>query len=225
MQYSLLPGESFLRMQTTGTAPSGYSVMARFPFTDAVASLTYGTAYHWDTRAPRNYFDWTPTRATELMTFEPTHEFVIPTDDGGNYLGAVYHASTPGWAIDSEGRLLGCILRNTPGDVNPAATGTDWGSHTSVYALRVPGKAGVNQLQNPTAGCQPGGPLGEALQFNNPLAGVAVPGGSTAELPASLSLLSTGDTPAVIMVAKAGTMNETDLIVRVYQPTNQSLPG
>jgi alpha-mannosidase len=223
MQYSLLPGESFLRMETTGTAPSGYSVMVRFPFTAQVGSLTYGTAYHWDTRAPRNFFEWHPSPAeTELMTFEPTHEFVIPVDGEGNYLGAIYHASTPGWAIDTQGNLLGCILRNTPGKANPAAVGTDSGAHTSVYALRVPG-TGENQLQSPTAGCQPGGPLGEAYQFNNPMVGVAVPDPPTKELPTSVSLLSTADSPAVITAAKAGTMNEADLIVRVYQPTNSSL--
>jgi alpha-mannosidase len=223
--YSLVAGEPFLRITTTGAAPSGYSVMVKIPFASSIETLTYGTAYHWDTRAPRNYIDWPPAGDTtvEGMTFEPTHEFVIPT--AGDYLAAIYHASTPGWAIDSSGALLGCILRNTPGD-QQAAWGTDSGAHTASYALRVAGKEGsATQLLSPSVGCNSGGPLGETLHFNNPLVGYIASGTSAAELPATMSIASTSDLRAVITALKAGTVTPDDLILRVYQPTNNTLGG
>ena len=123
--YSLVYGEPFLRIAVTGAAPSEYSVMVKVPFPSKVAQLTYGTPYHWDTRAPRNYLGWptAETKNVEGMTFEPTHEFVIRLDADDNYLAAIYHASTPGWAIDSNGALLGCILRNTPARNRPHRNG------------------------------------------------------------------------------------------------------
>jgi hypothetical protein len=221
--YSLVYGEPFLRIAVTGAAPSGYSVMVKIPFTSEVAKLTYGTPYHWTTCAPRNYLGW-PTADTsdvEGMTFEPTHEFVIPVDADNNYLAAIYHASTPGWAIDSNGNLLGCILRNTPG-TQQAASGTDSDPHTASLAIRVAGKLGTaTQLLSPVVGCKPGGPLGEALQFNNPLVGSVVPAGTTDELKSKMSIASTSDQTAVITAVKAGTVNETDLILRLYQPTDE----
>lgn len=222
--YTLLPDEPFLRMETTGAAPSGYSVMVRFPFAAAIQTLTYGTAHHWDTRAPREFFDWQPDPAQiELMTFEPTHEFVIPVDSAGSYLGAIYHAGTPGWAIDAAGRLLGCVLRNTPGTQN-AASGTDSSTCTASYALRIPG-SGALQLQPPTRGAAPGGPLGETLQLSNPLVGMIVPDTASGTLPATMSIAATADPTAIITAAKAGTINESDLILRIYQPQNTPLPG
>lgn len=225
--YSLVYGEPFLRIAVTGAAPSKYSVMVKVPFPSDVAKLTYGTPYHWDARAPRNYLGWptADTKDVEGMTFEPTHEFVIPMDADDNYLAAIYHASTPGWAIDSKGALLGCILRNTPG-TQQAAWGTDSDSHTASLAIRVPGKPDTaDQLLSPAVGCNPGGPLGEALQFNNPLVGSVVPATSSNELPSTMSIASTSDPTAVITAAKAGTVNETDLILRLYQPTNSPLEG
>jgi alpha-mannosidase len=231
MDYALLATESFLRMGTTGAAPigsitpyqlSGYSVMVRFPFAAQIASLTYGTPYHWDSRTPRNYFQWPPSHPqVELMTFEPTHDFVIPVDAGGSFLGAIYHGGVPAWAIDSNGRLLGCILRNVPGTQN-AAQATDYGSHTATYALRVPG-AGANLLPSPGAGSGPGSPLAEALHCNNPMIGVAVPSNPSPLLLASMSVAETPGSGALVTAAKMGTVTESDLILRVYQPTNAPL--
>jgi alpha-mannosidase len=220
--YTLVAGEQILRMATTGTAPSGYSVMVAFPFTSAITSLAYGTAYHWDTGVPRQYW-MSPcdcSASVEPMTFEATHGFVLPRDAGGSSLAAIYHASTPAWAIDSQGQLLGCILRNTPGTYN-AAYGTDNAAHTAVYAIRV----GAQSLQPPTAGGAPGGPFGEVLCFNTPPIGVALPAqqvGAIA-LPSTLSIAATLDTPAVISALKAGTIADTDMVMRVYQPTNAPL--
>jgi alpha-mannosidase len=225
--YTLIAGEPFLRIKITGTAPSGYSVMAKFSFASQISTLTYGTPYHWDTRGPRNYIGFPTASETNVegMTFEPTHEFVIPTDSDGNYLAAIYHASTPGWAIDSTGALLGCILRNTPGGGN-AISGTDSGTHTASLALRVAGKPDTaTQLLSPAVGCNPGGPLGEALQFNNPLVGCVVPATSSVELLNTMSIAATSDPTAVITAAKAGTLNPSDLILRVYQPTNSPMLG
>jgi alpha-mannosidase len=224
IMYALVAGEQALRITTTGTAPSGYSVMVAFPLRNKTATLAHGTAYHWDNGVPRQY--WTSpcdcSACVEPMTFEATHGFVLPLDGTGRPLAAIYHASTPAWAIDTQGNLLGCILRNTPGGYN-AAYGTDNAAHTATYAIRVP----ANSLQPPTSGGAPGGPLGEALQFNNPQIGIALPAqrvGSTA-LPAMLSIAATSDATAVISALKAGTMAETDMIVRIYQATNAPLAG
>ena len=67
--------------------------------------------------------------------------------------------------------------------------------------------------------------MGEALQFNNPLVGSVVPATSSGELLSTMSIASTSDPTAVITAAKAGTVNETDLILRLYQPTNGPLEG
>ena len=68
--------------------------------------------------------------------------------------------------------------------------------------------------------------MGEALQFNNPLVGAVVPATSSGELVSStMSIASTSDPTAVITAVKAGTVNETDLILRLYQPTNSPLAG
>jgi alpha-mannosidase len=233
MQYELLAGESFLRMRThgsplpaTGPPLSGYSVMVRFPFASAAQSLTYGTPYHWDSRAPRNFFHWPdlqvgPNGSVELMTFEPTHQFAIPVDANGNYLGAIYHAGVPAWAIDTQGRLLGCILRNAPGAQN-AAQATDDGAYTATYAIRVPG-SGANQLLNPASGCGPGSPLGEALQFNNPMIGIPIANNASTQLPPKMSIAATPGGVALVTAAKMGTATASDLVLRVYQPTNAPL--
>jgi len=225
--YSLYGNEPFLRMEVTGAAPSGYSVMLGFPLASAsqpdgaaIQSLTYGTPYHWDTRQPRNYFlsDSQPT--VEQICFEPTHDFVMPLDTSNNILGAVYHASTPGWAIDPQRALLGCILRNVPGTQN-AASASDPDPHAAAYALRVP-----SGLDLPQAGCGPSSPLGEALRFNNPLYGILLPANNQdGVLPETISIAGTSDTRALITTAKTGTMTPGDLILRVYQPTNEALPA
>jgi hypothetical protein len=82
-------------------------------------------------------------------------------------------------------------------------------------------------LQPPTAGGAPGGPLGEALRFNNPPIGIALPAqqaGAT-RLPPALSITATSDTTAVITALKAGAIAETAMVMRGYQPTNAPLAG
>jgi hypothetical protein len=155
------------------------------------------------------------------MTFGATHEFVIP-QAGETMLGAIYHASTPAWAIDTNGNVLGCILRNTPGNFN-GAFGSDDAEHLASYAIRVPG----GTLQSPLVGAASGGPLGEALQFNNPLIGVPLPSSQvgSVSLLDQMSVASTADPTAIVKAVKAGTMTETELILRIYKPTTTALAG
>lgn len=230
IRYALFADEPFLRMELSGAAPRGYSVMLRFPLASAtgaapVQALTYGTPCHWDTRQPRNYYDVSSTSTVEQICFEPTHNFVLPLDANDNILGAIYHASTPGWAIDPQQSVLGCILRNVPNTQN-AAWASDPDQHTVAYALRIP-----SGLTSPQAGCGFTSPLGESLRFNNSMRGVSLPANNRqGSLPATMSIAGirpaadgTKATRALITAAKAGTMNPSDLIFRVYQPTNVSL--
>jgi len=205
-------------MSTTGSAPSGYSVMLSFPLKAAVCSLQHGTAYHWDSGSPRSYFASSKTckLPRNPLTFEATHDYVLAVDANGSVLAGFYHAATPAWAIDTSDptRLLACILRNTPGQICNAVGGTDPGTHTAVYGLRVP-----SGLDGP-ASAQP---LREALAFNFPATAVpatTVPSASPA-LPPSLSLTATGPgIPAVVTALKASDRAPGEVIVRTYQPTN-----
>jgi alpha-mannosidase len=207
VQYQLYATDTALRISVTGAAPQGYSVMVRFPFTGTAASLTYGTTAHWDTQAPRNYFVGPMPSGVELITFEPTHEYVCALDSSNNALGAIYHYATPAWGIDSSGALLGCLLRNVPGGQN-AACADDPGTYTVTYAVALPGAPSM---------------LGAALDINNPLVAVGVPFPSGG-LPASMSIAST-DGGALITAAKAGTVNPSQLILRFHQPTNAPMNG
>ena len=208
VQYQLYATDTALRISVTGAAPQGYSVMVRFPFAGDTASLTYGTTAHWDTQAPRNYFVGPMPKGVELITFEPTHEYVCALDSNNNALGAVYHYATPAWGIDSSYALLGCLLRNVPGQQN-AACADDPGTYTVTYAVALPGAPSM---------------LKAALDINNPLvaAGVPFPSGG---LPASMSIASTNNDNALITAAKAGTVNPSQMILRFYQPTNAWLSG
>jgi alpha-mannosidase len=228
MTYALVAGENYLTITATGAAPSadssgnGYSVMVVFPFSSKCASLTHGTAYHWETGEPRLYWNNPEANPAEVvpLTFEATHDFVLAQDAGQTVMAALYHGSTPAWGIDVNGSLAGCILRNTPGNYN-GASGTDTAAHTASYAIRVPG----GTLQLPAAGGGPGGPLGEALQFNNPLVGVSLPPShaGAVNLPVQMSIASTPNPVALVTAVKAGTFREKEMIVRVYQPTLNSL--
>jgi hypothetical protein len=139
-EYALTAGEPFLRMTTTGAAPSGYSVITRFPLASHAATIDHGTGGHWTNVQPAAA--WAPP------IFRATHDFLLPRDSSGGLLGAVYHAGMPAWAIDGSGALLGCLLRNTPGSrANLGATGSDDATHAQQYALRVP--SGLTRPRRP----------------------------------------------------------------------------
>ena len=145
--YTLIGGENMLRMETTGEPPSGqlnssqgYTIMAAFPFNITIASLTFGTPYHWDTRAPRNYYtDWPPSTAQQI-TFEPTHEFVIANDSSANALFAIDHFSTVAWGIDPAASysVASCATRPEAATVHRATMKRHIACHTRfVYRMRI----------------------------------------------------------------------------------------
>lgn len=231
--YILVAGESFLRMTFSGGAPltaggapnSGntyegnqYAMMAVFPFAapgstslGAIDNLTFGTPYFWVTQMPVPYWPG--------PTFQPMHDYVLP-QAGGSVLGAIYQSTIPAWAVDTTGRLIGCLLRNTPRSAlgNYGADGQDTGTHTHHYAFRVP-----SGILSPKTGAQ----FQESRAFTTPLraAYVTVPISdfSGPQFPASFSLASVAPASAVITAAKRGTYDPSSLIFRVYQPTTSAL--
>jgi alpha-mannosidase len=203
-EYLLVVNEPFVRMRSTGAAPAGTSVLARLPLGGSVDDLVYGTAYHWN-REP-------PARAGSL-TFEATHDFLIPHFQGSP-LAAVFHSGVPAWAAQPDGTLVGALWRNAVQERcdTYGASGTDAEAHTAEYALRV-----ASGIAAPEQGEQ----LREALAFEIPLqAIVATPAGT---LPRSFSLASASPDAALITVAKAGSSDAKTLLLRVAQPTNAPL--
>jgi alpha-mannosidase len=206
-------------MSVTGAAPGAdaglqYSVMIAFPLADPksphqrapVTNMTYGTPYHWVSQMPEPYWD--------APIFQATHNFVLPQSESG-YLGAIYHADIHAWAVDDDNAVIGCILRNTPNQNSRGACGTDTGTHTHRYALRV--RSG---LQDPST-CAP---LCESLRFQMPFhaayAGPAPQDGTAFTVPFSLAGVTTPD--AIITAAKQGTIDPSSLVLRIYQPTNNA---
>jgi len=203
-EYLLGVNEPFVRMRSTGAAPDGTSVLARFPLAGSVDDLVYGTAYHWN-REP-------PARAGNL-TFEATHDFLIARFQGSPR-AAVFHAGTPAWAAQPDGTIIGALWRNAEQEQCDfyGASGTDADAHTAEYALRV--ASGIVAPEQ-------GGQLREALAFEIPLqAIVATPAGT---LPRSFSLASASPDAALITAAKAGSTDAKTLLLRIEQPTNAPL--
>ncbi|MBO9559675.1 MAG: hypothetical protein J7515_13985 [Caulobacter sp.] len=207
-EYALCADEPFLRMTTTGAAPTGTSVMASFPLASPVTTINHGVACHWTSVQPLSGF-WGPP------TFRATHDFLLPQDSNGTTLAAIYHASTPAWAFDEKGALIGCLLRNTPASGGHGASGSDPAAHTKRYALRVPTGLGDPET---------GQPLREAQAFHTPLLAAQMPSGEqySGMLTANSASLASlpADSPAVLTVAKPGSYDPTGLVLRLYQPTN-----
>lgn len=227
--YILLANEPMLRFRSSGaapmlTAPGGYqgsSVLVTFPLASAINTITRGTPYHWTSLMPPPYWN--------DQMFMATHHFVIP-QSGGVDLCAIYQFDIPGWGLSyrwngtsfdpNDGVLYGDLWRN--GDAHyygwvdgyaRLTRGSDPDVHVREYALRMPSTLGAAST---------GQPLREALAFASPLRGVAV-APWTGALPDTFSLASTSDETALITVAKPGTVTEGDVVLRVYQPTNQAL--
>lgn len=230
LEYTLVAGEPFLRMSITGAAPltanglptgaqpgSGnpYSVMVQFPFADPatgklvpIDAMPHGTTYHWQSELPVAYWHG--------PTFMATHDFLLP-EANSSYLAAMFHASIPAWAIDPSGALIGCVFRNTPsGGNNLGAIGSDTGTHAHHYAIRMP-----SGVQDASTGAQ----LYESLRFQTPLLGeyINVPMDfypPELSFPATFSLASIKDGNAIITAAKSAEASPSDLVLRIYQPTN-----
>ena len=186
LEYSLAADEPMLRMRLTGSAPSETSVVTEFslvPSGDPL-TLTYGTANHWDDHQPVPYWSG--------PTFRATHDFVLPTGGDGSPLAAVYHGGIPAWSVDTNGHLLGVLLRNAPG-MDRGAAGTDPNVHQQEYALRMPG------LGRATTGQ----PLAEALAYNNPLrATLAANNQTQVTLPVQTSLAGVVGGTAILRAAR-----------------------
>ena len=218
LTYTLVAGESMVRMSLTGSAPPSTTVVTTFPAiaTDGVTQgthLIYGTPHHFHEDAAPAYWDG--------PTFKATHDFLMPAADtvGATFaLAAIYHDGMPAWACH-RGTLLGSLFRNTDGTQRGAA-GTDVDTHTQRYALRI-----STTPLDPRQGT----PLVEALQFANPLRAATASAANKAEspvmLPLSASLAST-PSPALIRVARpmgevpsyAQTQIQGQVALRIYRP-------
>lgn len=205
-EYCLVAGEPLLRMSTRGTAPSGYSVMAAFPLTTAVDSITYGTPCHWTAAVPNKVWS--------VPVFRPAHNFLL-AQSNGSVAAAIYPVDVPAWAYDERGVLIGCLLRNTPARQR-AAYGSDPDVHTLRYAFRVP-----NGVADPSTGL----PLQEALNYTAPAVARRIPGlgmeGATLPLPAS-GFIASVSLPGVIQAAKPGDVDRRSMILRIYQGSNST---
>ena len=228
-EYILNANEPMLRMRTTGAAPmlqqQGSSVVVQFPLaagTNGITSIVRGTPYHW-TDVPPSEIYW------NQQTFLPTHNFVMPfADEATAPLCAIYHRDVPPWGISyqwdrttkefepNDGILYGCLFRNgdgsyftgwvaDPGKYTPY--GSDPETHVREYALRVP--TGLGDAAS-------GAPLSEALAFASPLRGLFLEPLNTS-LADHMSLVSSSS-GALVTVAKWGTVNPSDLVLRVYTP-------
>jgi alpha-mannosidase len=207
-EYRLLAGEPFLRMATTGMAPSGYSIMTAFALAQKVDSIAYGTPCHWTSAQPHEF------TAIGPPIFRPTHHFLIPQAQG-QALAAIYHPEVPAWGIDQNGVLLGCLFRNTPG-IQRGANGTDSSTNTLHYALRVP-----EGLPTPASRHV----LREALEYAMPAVARFPEGsgsnGQASGLDTNRRFIARVSPPGVIQAAKPGDVVPGTLILRIYQPTNR----
>ncbi|MCG8328538.1 MAG: hypothetical protein MI974_12675 [Chitinophagales bacterium] len=204
--YGLRQGEPYLRISTKGQLPENYTAMVRFPLSNQPDQMEFGTPYHWDTFVPISYGD-NPQFNTAFMA---THDFVVPQSNG-KPLAAIYQGGMPAWTYQGSD-LYGVILRNTLGNncTNQGATGTDAGTHTQHYALRIPtGLQSAATLQ----------PLKEARTYHTPMVAVEVANTSGGSFPASYSLASV-EKNAIITTAKAKYYDENPLVLRVYQASN-----
>jgi alpha-mannosidase len=235
VEYLVVAGEPMLHMAVTGAVPlpadpskggTPYAVMVRTPLTSGgnaavVDGVLRGTPYHWHDQLPVAYWP--------APTFQATHHFVVPSA-GGTTLAGFYHRDIPAWAIDGNGDMIACILRNTPGTypwptggMNLGANGVDFDRHRRAYALRVP--QGLPVAPSLLSVFQ------EAWSYATPLAAAigAVPSAGVssqhqvdAALPATFSLAQVTSDNAVLTVAKAADADPQQLVLRLYQPSTTS---
>lgn len=217
--YDLVAGEPLVRITTTGAAPSNTSLLTSFYLRDANAGnpaskLEYGTAYHWDDRAPQG-----PSWGS--LTFRASHDFAVMANDVTAVFG-VYHNGVPAWTIDgiaaSTPTLRGCLFRNTPGSQR-AENGTDSATHTQHYTLDI----GPQALPAAT-----GYPLRTAQYAHTALHAQQITGPRVGALPPRAQLASVIQPNAMISVAKPAERAATDgshgIVLRVQQATDAPQP-
>ncbi|MFP2896677.1 hypothetical protein [Corallococcus sp. 4LFB] len=197
LEYSLVVGERFLRMKLTGASPSGTSVAVAFPMVNASGTapttLSYGTPHYQQ--------DVLPVPNWPGPTFVATHDYVIPCiQQGSQPVGGIYHQGIPAWTLDSEGVLLGVVLRNTPAG-GRGASGSDSGWHEQEYVVAPP----LSVNGTPRLGT----PLKDALSVTTPLEARFIPGGQEGSLAETGSL-------GQVTATNAGTPVESeDVMIRV----------
>jgi len=212
IEYELNVNEPFLRVSVTGSAPSATVIMVNLPTVNVSDTVIYGTPYHWEFRYPLYPFG-------EGQTFYPTHNFIIAANhQTQNYSLAVYQGGEIGaWTL-TDNTLSGILFRNSPGSAcqDYGAEGTDFAEHRIHYAIRVP-----SSLSSPATGQ----PLLESLAFQTPLISLVLNSSSNSSNPfPSQFSLAQASPGAIITAAKAKTVNpESQMIFRVYQPTNAPL--
>ncbi|RKH14608.1 hypothetical protein D7X74_19850 [Corallococcus sp. CA047B] len=197
LEYSLVAGERFLRMKLTGASPSGMSVVVAFPMVGdsgtVPTTLSYGT--------PHFQQDVLPVPNWPGPTFVATHDYVVPcVQQGSQPVGGIYHRGIPAWTLDSEGVLLGVVLRNTPGG-GRGASGSDSGTHHQEYLLAPPVYVGgTPRLVTP---------LKDALSVTTRLEARLITGGEGGALAETASL-------GRVTATNAGTpVEEQDVMIRV----------
>jgi len=195
-----------LRCNITGSAPTYSSVITEFQFPKIISQIEHGTLYHWDYKTPFPY----GMQKDFNLSMEATRDFVIPSDNTNSILGAIYHASTPAWGI-LDSSLFGVLFRNSSKPcVSSGAFGTDHVESSALYAIRLPS----SDLLPST-----GEPLREAQMFHTPLQATLT---SSSTLPPQLSLASvTSPSSTTITALKQGTMDDSKIILRLYNPENQ----
>lgn len=216
LKYTLVAGESFVRVAVTGRALDGTSVMISLPILGGVGSITRGTGYHWDSQTLIPY--------SPGYVFYPTHDYVRATKtDGSPTSAVVYHAGIPAWgyAIDNSGvaqegtPLYGVLFRNTSLSAWGAG-GWDNGTHTQVFAIRPSNGAGIPE---------DGTMLKESRRFSTPLIGRLVSPFTTGSIKTpnySLAEIDGESQPVFLTAAKQGSFDSSAAFLRVYNPTNES---
>eukprot|EP01124_Arcella_intermedia_P033306 TRINITY_DN7953_c0_g1_i1.p1 TRINITY_DN7953_c0_g1~~TRINITY_DN7953_c0_g1_i1.p1 ORF type:complete len:917 (-),score=104.58 TRINITY_DN7953_c0_g1_i1:37-2787(-) len=209
MEYTLIVGEPFLRIKTTGWAPSRTSILTKFQFPKYINRYTHGTPYHWDYKSPLAYGFQNDFK----VTFEAVHDYIIPEASDGNTLGAIYHANSPAWGVLND-TLIGVILRNSPeaNCANKGAAGSDGRTYTIHYAIRVPSGLGTPST---------GHPLREARTYQNPPRAILINSPKVSSYPSEFSVGSSSPSSSLITSVKMGTVNSQKVVMRLYNPTNQ----
>jgi len=213
IEYSLSVGEPYLRVTVNSLAPSSTVVLLNLKIANGtINQIVYGTPYHWEYRDANQTFG-----SENGPVFVPTHNFVTTTNNNSTYSAVVYHGGDVGSWFAGDSNLVGAFWRNTPNlpCQGYGAEGTDPYAHTLRYALRVPGS-----LQAPATGQ----PLQESLGFSTPVFGLLATADSQSQqtlFPSSFTLASIqSPSSAIFTTAKGKTTQLNQLVLRVYQPTN-----
>jgi len=201
VEYTLRADEPLLRVSVTGKAPDRTVLFTKITYPEKIGFYEYGTPTHWTRNKPMHtskQLDWD-------VTFEATHNFFQPY--GVTALGSIYHADIPAWGAH-ENTVYGTLFRNSPQNcASKGAAGTDRGTHTFKFAIRV-----LDGLKPASSGI----PKKESLEYQNPLYMFY-----NQDSVGTRYSLASFDGPVLVTGAKMGTFsNDKSIYVRMHQPTN-----